>query len=138
MSSKLFSLEDCLLLAGRCGYAALFLPDGVSKALHFSQFAGSLALKGLPFAPLMAALAMAAAAAGGLAMLLGLWPRVTAALLIAFTLIATALSHQFWLFEEAARRSQEIQFFKNVGLIGGLLFYAVSGAGRLSLGSRKP
>jgi len=138
MSSKSLSFDDFALFTGRCAYAALFLPDGVGKAMHFSQFAGSLALKGLPFSPLMAGLAVAATLGGGLAMLLGTWPRATAVVLIVFTLIATALSHQFWLFDEAARRGQEIQFYKNVGLIGGLLFYFAHGAGTFSLTQPPP
>ena len=44
------------------------------------------------------------------------------------------LSAQALYFAEAgARRSQEVNFFKNIGVIAGLLFYFVSGAGRLSL-----
>jgi putative oxidoreductase len=40
-----------------------------------------------------------------------------------------ATSHRYWEFQEPARRAQEINFFKNIAILGGLLFYFVSGAG---------
>jgi putative oxidoreductase len=63
---------------------------------------------------------------------LGVFPRLTA-LLIAFTVVATVISHSFWTFPEAAQQAQQTQFFKNVAIIGGLLFYFVSGPGAYSV-----
>ena len=126
--------NDALLLLGRLLMAALFLPSGVSKAMSFAPFAASLADKGLPYADAWAAAAVAAEVLGPVALILGVLPSWTALLLIAFVATATGLSHRYWEFADAAaRRGQEINFYKNVGVVAGLLFYSVSGAGSWSI-----
>src|SRR5947207_2626265 len=71
-------------------------------------------------------------------LILGFLPRWTALLLIAFVVMASATSHRYWEFTEAAaRRAQEISFYKDVGIIAGLLFYFVSGPGAWSFAQRK-
>ena len=42
--------EDVALLVARLLVAALFLPSGIDKLLHFSRFVASLAAKGVPYA----------------------------------------------------------------------------------------
>ena len=126
--------NDAVLLVGRLLMAALFLPSGIGKALSFAPFASSLADKGLPYAEALAAAAVAIEILGPIALILGVLPSWTALVLVAFVIAASGVSHRYWEFAEAgARRSQEVNFFKNIGVIAGLLFYFVSGAGRLSL-----
>ena len=51
--------------------------------------------------------------------------------------MATGTTHRYWEFAEAAaRRAQEVNFYKNVGIIAGLLFYFVSGPGAWSFARR--
>jgi putative oxidoreductase len=128
--------QDAALLVGRLLMAALFLPGGIAKALAFSAFAASLADKGLPFPEVWAAAAVLIEVLAPIALITGVLPRTTALLLIAFTIMATATSHRYWEYAEPARRAQEINFFKNVGLLGGMLFYFVSGPGSWSLHKR--
>ena len=128
--------EDAALLTGRLLMAALFLPGGIMKALGFSAFAASLADKGLPSPELWAAAAVLIEVLAPIALLAGVLPRTTALLLFAFTVAATATSHRYWEFAEPARRAQEINFFKNMGLLGGMLFYFVSGPGTWRVHSR--
>ena len=130
--------NDFVLLLGRLLMAALFLPSGISKALGFSGFAASLATKGLPYPEAWAAAAVAIEVLGPVALILGFLPRWTALLLIAFVVMASGTSHRYWEFTEAAaRRAQEISFYKNVGIIAGLLFYFASGPGAWSLAGWK-
>jgi putative oxidoreductase len=118
--------------------AALFLPSGISKALGFSGFAASLATKGLPYPEVWAAAAIAIEVLGPIALALGFVPRLTALLLIAFVVMASGTTHRYWEFTEAAaRRAQEVNFYKNVGIIAGLLFYFVSGPGTWSFARGK-
>ena len=120
-------MNDGILLLGRILMAALFLPSGIGKLFDFASFASSLATKGMPFPEGFAAAAVLIEVFGPIALILGLYPR--------FVIMATATSHRYWECEAAARRAQEINFFKNVGLIAGFLFYSVSGAGSLSWAS---
>ncbi|QRG08032.1 DoxX family protein [Xanthobacter dioxanivorans] len=130
-------LDDLALLVGRFCAAALFLPAGISKMGKIAGFAGSLAAKGIPFPTLMAYLTVVVEVGGGLLLILGLFPRITAVVLAGFVVIATATSHVFWILPDpAAQAAQQIHFFKNVGIIGGLLFYFASGAGAFALGRK--
>ena len=125
--------DDFALLVGRLLMAALFLPSGFNKLAGFSAFAASLGPKGLPYPEVWAVLAVAIELLGSLALIVGFMPRWTALALIAFTAMATWTSHLYWTFEGAAYRQQQIQFFKNLAIIGGLLFYFVSSPGAWSL-----
>ena len=125
--------NDMALLAARLSVAALFLPAGIGKLFNLSGFAASLAGKGVPFPDLLATLGVAAEIVGPVALVLGVVPRLTALLLIAFTVVATLISHSFWTFPAEAQSAQQTQFFKNVAIIGGLLAMFVAGPGRLSV-----
>jgi putative oxidoreductase len=127
-------VNDAALLVGRLLLAALFLPSGISKAIGFAAFSASLVAKGLPYADAWAVAAIAIEVLAPIALILGVAPRWTALVLIAFVIMATATTHRYWEFADAtARRAQEISFYKNAGIMAGLLFYFVSGAGAWSV-----
>ncbi|MFG1301676.1 DoxX family protein [Xanthobacter sp. V3C-3] len=127
-------LDDLALLVGRLCMAALFLPAGIGKIDNVAGFAASLAGKGVPAPELMTYLTILVEVGGGLLLILGLLPRITAIVLIGFTIVATATSHVFWTIPDAAAAAgQQIHFVKNVGLVGGLLFYFAAGAGAFSV-----
>src|SRR5215213_6865307 len=77
--------EDAALLLGRLLVAALFLPSGYNKLMAFSSVASSLAAKGLPYPEIAAGVLVAAEFLGPLALIIGLWPRWTALVLIGFS-----------------------------------------------------
>jgi putative oxidoreductase len=106
--------------------------SGFNKLLTFASFSASLAGRGLPYPELWAVGAVGIELAAGLALVIGVLPRWSALALIAFTVMATWLAHRYWTLPGPARRQQETQFYKNVAIIGGLLFYFVSGPGRWS------
>ena len=66
--------EDATLLFGRLLVAALLLPSGIDKLLHFSKFAASLATKGVPYAKVVAVFDVAIEVVGPVALIVGLWP----------------------------------------------------------------
>jgi putative oxidoreductase len=70
--------------------------------------------------------------AGGVALALGLCPRLAAGALAGSLVPTTLAGHPYWrLADPTARRQQRIHFFKNVGLFGGaLLVLAERPAGR--------
>lgn len=124
---------DAALLVGRLCLAAIFLWSGLGKIGSLGGFAGMLANQGLP-APMVAALVAVVLEAGGAALVIvGFLTRAAAAGLILFTIAATLIAHDFWTFEEPERSMQQIQFMKNLGLIGGFLLLIGSGPGRFSL-----
>ena len=128
---------DAALLVGRACLAAIFLWSGVGKIGGFGGFAGNLAGQGLPL-PMLAALVGIVLEAGGAALvMLGLLTRPAAAGLILFTIAATLIAHDFWALEGPERSMQQIQFMKNLGLIGGFLLLIGSGPGRVFVDGKR-
>jgi putative oxidoreductase len=59
---------------------------------------------------------------GGALLALGIFPRLAAMALFASLIPTTIAGHPFWKAEDgAARKQQQTQFAKNLGLMGGLL-----------------
>jgi putative oxidoreductase len=124
--------EDAALLFGRLLVAALLLPSGIDKLLHFSRFSASLAAKGLPYAKVLAGLDVAIEVLGPVAIIIGLWPLWTALALIGLTLLTTWTTYRFGMFAAAFRQPQQVQVLKSLAVVAGLLFYSVSGPGAWS------
>ena len=74
---------------------------------------------------------------GGLAMLLGYRTRWAALALAVFTLAATFVFHAFWSVPADAAMVQQLMFWKNIAVTGGLLGFAAHGAGGWSLDARR-
>ncbi len=126
-------LDALWMLLGRIAIGVLFAPSGWGKLMNPSGLAGMLTAKGAPAPTALAYLGGAVECLGGVLLIVGLKTRCTALVLIIFTIVATLLAHQFWLLEGAARQTQYIQFFKNLAIIGGLLFVFARGAGPFSV-----
>jgi len=103
--------------------------------MGLDAFAASLARNGIPaaIAPVLAPIGAGVEFVGGLAVVFGLMTRYAAVLMIVFVIVATLISHRFWELQGPDRRTQTVQFAKNVAIIGGFLFAFVTGGGRLSL-----
>lgn len=68
---------------------------------------------------------------GGLMLGLGILPRLAAAALFASLIPTTIAGHPFWkVKDEAARKQQQTQFAKNLGLLGGLLLVIIGSRSR--------
>ena len=67
----------------------------------------------------------------GLALATGRAPRTSAAVLVASLLPTTAAGHRFWEEKDKGIRSaQQVHFFKNVSMLGGLMLAAVDTEGK--------
>jgi putative oxidoreductase len=63
--------------------------------------------------------------AGGLALATGRAPRLSAAVLAATMIPSTVAGHRFWAIDDKAeRRQQQLHFFKNISVFGGLVIAA--------------
>jgi putative oxidoreductase len=124
--------DDAALLLGRMLVAALLLPTGIDKLLHFSRVVGSFAAYGLPYPKVWAGLDVALEVLGPVALIVGLWPRWTALALVALTLVTTWMTYRFGMFGAPFRQPQQVQVMRSFAIVAGLLFYAVSGPGAWS------
>ena len=127
--------QDGALLLGRLFVAALFLPTGFGKLVTFSGFAASLLAKGVPYPALVAAVIVAAEVLGPLALIIGLWPRWTALVLIGFTAVTAWLTHRHAGVGVVFRPRKSGEILESLAIIGGLLFYFAGGPGSWSRAS---
>src|SRR5689334_11671371 len=73
----------------------------------------------------------------GTALAFGKFPRLASTALAASLVPTTLAGHRFWEEEDPeVRAQQQIHFFKNVGLLGGLMIAAADTQGKPSLGWR--
>jgi putative oxidoreductase len=130
------SIQNSLTLASRLLFVALFLPAGIGKLTGFSGTVGYISSVGLPLPTLGAALALVVEIAGSLALLAGFGTRIAALILAAFTLVASFFFHNYWSVPADQAFVQQLLFFKNIAVVGGLLALAVLGAGAWSVDAR--
>jgi putative oxidoreductase len=130
------SMQNLALLVGRVLIAAMFVIAGYNKIGGFSGTASYIASKGLPLPEVGAALAIAVELGAGIMLVLGLKARWAALALAVFTAAATYFFHNFWAMPEAQKAMQTLMFQKNLAIIGGLLAFAVVGAGAFSVDRR--
>lgn len=131
------NLQNPLSLMARLMMVLLFLPAGISKIGGFAGTVGYIASVGLPFAALGAVIAIVVEVGGSLALLAGFQTRWAAFILAVFTLVSGLFFHQFWAAAPDHVMVQQIMFFKNVAIAGGLLMLSAFGAGLWSLDARR-
>jgi putative oxidoreductase len=129
--------QSPIAFAGRLLMALLFLPAGLSKMAGFAGTVAYIGSVGLPLPQLGAVIAIVLEAGGGLALILGYQTRLVALGLALFTLVAGALFHNFWAAAPEQLLVQQIMFFKNVAIAGGLLMMTAFGPGSWSLDARR-
>ncbi len=128
--------SDALSLIGRIFLAAIFVVSGFGKIGGFEGLVGQIASKGFPAAQVFAAATIVIEVGAGLMLIAGWKARWAALLLAVFTAIVSIFFHNFWAVPEAQKMMQQIQFMKNLALIGGLLMVTAFGPGRLSIDRR--
>jgi putative oxidoreductase len=117
------TLRAPLRAVGRAALATMFITGGADALLEPGPRAARAAELRVPLEPELAVRVNGATMlVVGVALAVGVWPRLAAAAL-AGTLVPTTLAgHPYWrIADPAARRQQRTHFFKNVGLFGGAL-----------------
>lgn len=128
--APLFALARTLL-------ALMFVLAGFSKLGGLDGTAAYIASKGMPMPMVLAAGAALLEVLGGVALAVGYRTRLAAALLAAFTVLATLIFHAFWSMPADQAAMQQLMFMKNLSVIGGLLMVVGLGAGGCSIDSRR-
>ena len=117
-----------LPLFGRICLCLIFFNGAFGNFTTFSETQGRMAEMGLPIPTLLLLGNIVFQVIGALSLLLGLKVQLGAVILIIFLIPTTVIFHPFW-----ADAGESIAFFKNLGLIGGLLLLIYTGGGAVSL-----
>lgn len=131
------ALQSPLSLIGRVLLAILFVPAGFGKIAGFSGTVGYATAMGMPLPTVGVAIALVIELVGGLALLVGFGTRVAAIALAVFTLVASFFFHAYWAVPAEQQMVQQLMFFKNIAITGGLLAFAAFGAGAFSLDAKR-
>ncbi len=132
-------MQAALSILGRIMLCTIFVLSAVgNKIPNFSGIIGYMKANNLTWMPeLLLGGAIVFLLVGSLLVVLGYQARVGAMLLLAFLALATYFFHDFWdpRHGEAAQM-QTIQFMKNLGLAGAMVFIIANGSGAGSLDRR--
>ena len=131
------ALQNPFALLARLLMAALFLPAGISKIGGFAGTAGYIGSVGLPLPEVGAALAIVIEVVAPILLIIGLFTRPAALVLAVFTLVATVFFHAYWSVPADQQFMQSLLFWKNIGVVGGLLAIAAFGAGAFSVDAKR-
>lgn len=117
---------NTLLLIGRIIFGGYFIYNGVNHFIGFGMMTQYAKMKGVPFPAIAQSITGIMLLLGGLSILLGLYPFVGGALLIAFLVPVSLMMHNFWKVDDPQlRRADKINFTKNMGLLGAVFMLLV-------------
>lgn len=101
--------------------AAVFLYSGFDKLWRWRAGVKEVAEFGLPWPTFFAAMTVAVQLMGGLTVVSGFGAALGAALLAAFTILATLMGHPFWLLRGETARREFTTSLEHLAIIGGLI-----------------
>jgi putative oxidoreductase len=122
-----------ILLAGRVFIALLFILFGWMKLSDFNATIAYFTKWGFPLPPLTAVVAITFELGLGTLIAIGWKTRWWAWALALYTVIAAAVAHRYWTYPAAQTFAQTAFFYKNLAIVGGLLYIAAMGPGRYSV-----
>ena len=112
--------------AGQLLLAFAFLATGIRNAgWKYRQHVDRMVAYGVPGAGIVLTAGLALQFAGALLLAFDLWRAAGAALLIVFTILASAIFHRWWLIGDPLLRHLHLSnLLVNCGVVGGLLLVA--------------
>ncbi|MDN4588387.1 DoxX family protein [Xenophilus aerolatus] len=125
--------QDGVALLGRVLIAALFIPAGFGKLMGFAGTTGYIASVGLPLPQVGAVIAILVELVLGIALLVGFKTRIAALLIAIFTVVAAIFFHNYWAMPADKAFVNQLMFWKNIAIAGGLLGFFAFGPGRFSI-----
>jgi putative oxidoreductase len=136
-------MSDNLQALGRVCISVVFIVFGYLQFTNIGGYAANPAVVkfasltgGILSPTLVAYLVAAVDLFGGILILVGYQTRLAAVVLIVFVILTMVMVHSFWTMEGPARAANQVNFYKNLTIIGALLGLIAVGPGRLSLDGR--
>ncbi len=129
--------ENACLLTGRFLLGMYFILPVFMKITNFEGTSSYMAAHDVPFIPVLLTVTIIIQLACGAALITGFKGKPAAFVLAGLTLVISLFMHNFWTYEPGMEQTHENQnFFKNMGIIAGLLVVAALGTGRFSLDNK--
>jgi putative oxidoreductase len=129
-------VRDGALLLARVLLSALFLIFGWAKLTDFGATVGDFAHNGVPHPDLATIVAIIMEFFVGILIVFGVLTRPLALLLALYTLGTALVGHPYWTMTGPGQLEAEINFYKNISIVGGLILLYVTGPGRYAVGAK--
>ncbi|HIG43293.1 MAG: DoxX family protein [bacterium] len=130
-------VENACLLAGRVLMGVYFILPAISKITDFEGTSEYMAVHNVPLIPVLLVITIIIQLSASGALIVGFKGKYAALLLAGLTIVISVFMHNFWDYEEGLERAHELQnFYKNMGIIAGLLVVAGLGTGGFSVDNR--
>jgi len=126
-------IDDELILVARLLLATLFLIFGWRKLTDFSGTVDQMMGLGAPLPVMAAAIATIMELPVTFAVAIGAFTRLSAVLMLFYTLGTALVGHRFWTLKGTERVDNMDGFFKNFSIMGGFLLLYVIGPGKYSI-----
>jgi putative oxidoreductase len=125
-----------VVLLGRILFSVIFIFAGFANLTQKSIDAAVQA--GVPMASVLVPLAGILAGLAGLSVLLGYHARIGAWGIVVFLAVITPVMHNFWsVTDPGLAQMQQVNFMKNIAMLGAALMIAYFGAGPLSIDAHR-
>ncbi len=133
-----YYFEMFCLLSGRFLLGVYFILPGIVKITGFDTTLADMVDHNVPMPTMLLLLTIVIQLGAGAALIVGFKAKYMAFLLAGLTLVISVYMHNFWdIVDDDLKAGHEAQnFFKNMGIMAGLLMVAALGAGRLSVDSK--
>lgn len=127
-------IENSCLLTGRILMGLYFILPAIMKITDFDGTRAYMIAHNVPLVSLLLIVTIFIQLAGGIALIVGYKAKLTAFVLAGLVLVISIFMHNFWDYPEGMELAHETQnFFKNMGIMAGLLVIAGLGTGAYSL-----
>lgn len=125
--------HDSIILTARLFLSLLFLIFGWRKLRDYAGTVAQIVQFRVPMPVAAACVAIFMEIPVALAIALGAFTRVSALLLVLYTISTALVGHRYWSMVGAERIDTMDAFYKNVSIMGGFLLIYVTGPGRYSI-----
>jgi putative oxidoreductase len=127
-------IENIGLLLGRLLMGTYFILPGLQKITNYQTITDYMIAHSVPVTTILLPMTIVIQIIAGIAIIIGYKGKLAAFVLAGLTLVISIYMHDFWNMLESLERTHETQnFFKNMGVMAGLLFVSSMGTGWLSL-----
>jgi putative oxidoreductase len=115
-------MESAIFVVGRILLGGFFINSGINHFRGIGMMSGYAQMKGVPMPKVSVGFTGLLLLAGGLSILLGVYPTIGVAALAAFLIPTTVMMHAFWKVEDPmAKMGEKVNFTKNTALLGAAL-----------------
>lgn len=126
-------IEKTCLLLGRLLMGSYFILPGLQKITNYQTMTDYMLAHSVPATAFLLPLTIVIQIVAGIAIIVGFKGKFAAFILAGLTLVISIYMHDFWNMAEGLARNHETQnFFKNIGIMAGLLLISSLGTGWLS------